>query len=768
MKNINKKNLWFIGISAIIVILLNIRLFAPLETIEISTAELYEQNSNQPIKLVGDMGISMVNDSGESFNIFSMVHELKTGAYTVDVYYDSNVDGTDNHTNKVAELSFVSYENPSAIAFDMIQLADGSQVYSTRIWNQALTTVEDLTMKMTYYGQGDLTLSKIVIEESFLYRIMRLLGTIIIVGAIASLAYFLVISSKTEKSIKNAKYTGVVLCSVIFASLPVFQNYLIHSGDLFYHLNRITSLATELGNGAFPVRIAVEDLNGYGYANSLFYCDIFLYLPAILFHCMLPLRTCYQLYIVIINIATILIAYYSLHIMINNQRLSMLGAVLYLLAPYRFTNLYNRSAVGEYTAMTFLPLIVASMYLIYTKEKIRYQDWVLLSIGMSGLIMSHILSTQMCVVFLALTCVILWKKTFQPKCFLALLKASGLTILLTAWYTIPFIQSMLTSIQVMGYDAGKIQSHGAYLMQLFLPFVSATGYSMSNTLTSDMPITLGISAIIGLVCVCYCCLYGEKIAGENKSKYQSMILMTGLAMLAIVFTLQAFPWDSLEGMVGTKVATLMAQIQFPWRYLTIATVLIVIGTILALYILKDINKKYYTYATFLVAIATVLYCSFFYYGFMEISYCFSNASEPDMDFSVTYMGFEYLLDGTESSLLNSSQVKASSDAVMLEDYIEDKGEKYLTVYSMSANTEYVTLPILNYDNYQVVNDWTGESLEIINGENNCISVEIDPYFEGVLKIEYVAPILWRVMEVVSLLTVLSVFAVPVYQKKKKG
>ena len=50
-------------------------------------------------------------------------------------------------------------------------------------------------------------------------------------------------------------------------------------------------------------------LYGHGYANSLFYCDTFLVIPAILRLIGFPMSVSYDGYIFLVNLATAVIAY---------------------------------------------------------------------------------------------------------------------------------------------------------------------------------------------------------------------------------------------------------------------------------------------------------------------------------------------------------------------------------------------------------------------------------------------------------------------------
>ena len=81
---------------------------------------------------------------------------------------------------------------------------------------------------------------------------------------------------------KNKKYTVCYLVIILMASIPLFNNYLIRGHDIYFHLMRIEGLAQGLGAGEFPVRIQPAWYDGYGYAVSVFYSDLFLYPAALL------------------------------------------------------------------------------------------------------------------------------------------------------------------------------------------------------------------------------------------------------------------------------------------------------------------------------------------------------------------------------------------------------------------------------------------------------------------------------------------------------
>ena len=109
---------------------------------------------------------------------------------------------------------------------------------------------------------------------------------------------------------KNIKYAVCYLVIILMASIPLFNNYLIRGHDIYFHLMRIEGLAQGLGAGEFPVRIQPAWYDGYGYAVSVFYSDLFLYPAALLRLLGISLQDAYKVYVVLCNVATTLISGY--------------------------------------------------------------------------------------------------------------------------------------------------------------------------------------------------------------------------------------------------------------------------------------------------------------------------------------------------------------------------------------------------------------------------------------------------------------------------
>ena len=79
-----------------------------------------------------------------------------------------------------------------------------------------------------------------------------------------------------------------------------------------FHIARIAEIAEGIKAGNWLIKIQPDMINGYGYATPLFYPQLFLYIPALLYVIGFPLHTSYQIFIVLINFGTCLISYVSL------------------------------------------------------------------------------------------------------------------------------------------------------------------------------------------------------------------------------------------------------------------------------------------------------------------------------------------------------------------------------------------------------------------------------------------------------------------------
>ena len=199
--------------------------------------------------------------------------------------------------------------------------------------------------------------------------------------------------------------------AIIVSSLGVMDRELPFGHDLRFHIARIagvrdgirTAVKAGIGAGQFPLRIQPGWTMGYGYGVSIFYGDIFLYFPAVLTFFKISLTTAYKVYVIAVNIGTVLIAYFCFKQISKSKYIAVASSVIYTLSMYRICNLYIRAAAGEYTAMVFYPLVVLGIWKILRRGRDEKENgWIILTLGMSGIIHTHVLSCIMVALFILL------------------------------------------------------------------------------------------------------------------------------------------------------------------------------------------------------------------------------------------------------------------------------------------------------------------------------------------------------------------------------
>ena len=778
LRELLRTNRWLAAVlllEAAVLALLAASLFGAPYKLQLSPADF--ANEYPQIAAVNDDGTALqiwnnsadfVPPEDKAMTFSTTGSAVRSGAYEVTVQYFScqTPDApTFSALHSAGSLSFASAGNPSAIHADAVILDDCHRTVTTRLWVGYGTKMRDLTATLTY-GEGQLYLYGITLTEQPIYRAARLVGFVLL-AALLDLALLLLFARGDENAPARRRRYAVPLALAgiaLLASLPLFSNYLYFGHDLDYHLQRITAMAAELSYGQLPVRLTTDSLNGYGYANPLCYCELFLTLPALLYNAWLPLRTCYQVYIFAVTLATAAIAYYSFGTITASRKLGLLGAGLYTLSCYRMVCIYVRAAVGEYTAIAFLPLILAGLYNIYTTEKPRFAQWAPMAFGMAALVQCHLLSCELIALLLVVFCLLRLRETLRPARLLAWLKAALLALALSAWYFFPFlISTREINLMVNGPLIGKIQGQGTYLVQLFSPFGCGYGGTADGT-SNDMALTLGLPLAAGFMLVIYCLLRRER--WQQQETLRRMQTAFGFAMLTLVLSLRVFPWDGVQNWLGRAAGKMAGMFQYPWRFLSLATVLLCLAVLLAVQLLQEKNVRLAKGAAAALAACALLTVGVVQTqittGMSEQAYNVFLNRQPN---AATGVG-EYLIDGTSGYETISAQPKPGSEELQLLSYEKRGGKAYLTVEN-DGDAADISVPIFNYGHYYAVDEATGDAYALGTGENARITLNIPAGYTGTIVIAYHAPVYWRAFELVSLLALIGSVGWGVSQRKKK-
>ena len=559
---------------------------------------------------------------------------------------------------------------------------------------------------------------------------------------------------------KNIKYAVCYLVIILMASIPLFNNYLIRGHDIYFHLMRIEGLAQGLRAGEFPVRIQPAWYDGYGYAVSVFYSDLFLYPAALLRLLGISLQDAYKVYVVLCNIATTLISGYSFGKIFRKREIGVFGSCLYTLAPYRLVNLYTRGALGEYTGMIFWPLLIYSCILLLNEDRNKVQlqkGAVLMGISMAGMLQSHMLTAEIACMVLLLLVIVHCRRIFHKEVILAGCGAVAVALGLSAWFLIPFLDYMLFgrfNINSIRNNDIMIQRQGTFLSQVFAIFDNAVGQSLDAGAgtAGDFTQGVGLSLMLSVIILMLLCIWGY-LKQEERRNRQITITAAGLGVLMVVMSTLYFPWDRLCR-ISRIFRYIIVKIQFPWRFTGVAVgLLVVVWCAVLNYIEREYDRRKKVITICLAVDILLLSVGHFVIDLNQRAERIQVRSVEEMDTFVA-SGEEYLPVDTVLDKLKTQELY-KDDSVEISDVVYRGTSITMHVKNTSAQQAGLELPRLYYAGYQaleVTDEGQHFPIEVTDGTNHVIKLMIPEQTEGNITLSFREPWYWRLAEIITLLS----------------
>mgnify|MGYP006968286968 CR=1 FL=1 len=415
---------------------------------------------------------------------------LRKGTYNITINYETN---KEHNYSTATAASARMYK----LFADEVRMQRSKQYVTYTIY--LLEDVTDFEIRNYYCGEGYFIVRDILVNETVEYLRMKLF----VMFLLFLLVDFLWIMHRKAAFQKVSKQQYIVVMIIVaisvFVSVHIFDGFLFNTQDLAFHLLRIEGLKEGLRSRQIPVKMQPNWLEGYGYPVSVYYGDLFLYIPAILRIIGFPLQFSYGVFIFMINLATSGIAFWCCFKISRDRAVSVVSMCLYVLNPYRLTDIYERNAIGETLALTFLPLVIYGMFNVFASdcfEKSYKKSWIPLVIGFTGIIESHILTCVICSIFVIMDCIMHWKKIFEKARFIVLAKTVIFTSLLNAGFIFPCITSMNgIAITASKRITARIQDGGVLFSELF------------RTYNDGSKMILSVGPAVGMVLFLYVLLY---------------------------------------------------------------------------------------------------------------------------------------------------------------------------------------------------------------------------------------------------------------------
>ncbi len=522
---------------------------------------------------------------------------------------------------------------------------------------------------------------------------------------------------------KEEKITLLILVScIIFSCLPLFKDYIVYGHDIDGQVNRIEGLKCAIKDGHFLCVIYPNINNGYG-EMAFLYPQVFLYIPAFLRLLNISMPLTWATLLVLINIATGFMAYHGFKQISGTGYGALTATVLYLLAPYRLSDMYVRASLGEVMAMAFFPLIIAGLYHIIKGNSKKYYY---LTLGFLGVLSSHILSIGLAGIMVILILLLCIKDVMKEMRYLGIIKAAG-------WFMIPFVPYLVIFLKLYGAaDVGAIKivnfyRYTLYPAQMFMTKTSTfvmmdlkdgIGYEMTQSIG-----LIGGAVIVFGLCYHLIC---------NKTEYKvDKGFVTALDITAVVFLFAAStlcPWNYINRIKLFDVIT--GMIQFPLRFLSIVTVILAFcAGIFTEECISNAEHKRIA-VTLLIAVSVL-------------------TAQDIIDTTLTAEVYISDIDGTYAQKTHNEYYPPGTDPVIFRDRsaygngisidgYSKSGTNVLLNYTVTDGGEdnSVLLPLLYYPGYAAV-DGEGNRLPVSKGEDNRVKVMIPQgNDEGSLRVYY--------------------------------
>lgn len=674
---------------------------------------------------------------------------LKSGVYKVNLQYKTDADMSNVWSVSAEDISY------DGLFANTCMLYSGEQHADMYIWLTEPT--DNLSIEVKYEPESQMLIYGASIQETNMgNRVLLVLFCMLFFGIDLYLwkranNKSFVMNADDPKALTGQRAVVFMLgLTILVASIPLFTGYEIAAADTGYHLLRIEGVKEGLLAGQFPVRIQPNWLQGYGYATGIFYCDTYLYIPALLRMAGFPIGMTYLFYKFLINVATVLLTYVSFNKIFQNKWAAIWGTMLYSFNIYRLLCMYLKDHLGQYTAMTFLPLLAYSVWRLLeddvTTEEYK-TSWIALTIAATCIVQCHVLTCELVLLFCVVVGIVFWRKIIRKETLKQLVIAITVIIGLNLWFLVPFADYMSTQhLNITGENVYTrvIQGYGSLLPQLLGVFALAGGSDKDvfSGMQNEIPFTVGIALLITLLYFIYLWYCGA-------IKNRKMKICAILAIVSLFMATAYFPWDRIQTFGGFT-AKLVSALQYPTRMLEISGVFLSLLACSCIVVGFEQTKKESLYLYIgIVMVSTIMVTGMFFSTLLSQS-GFYKLYEADAMGNAYLSGKEYLPEGTDETLLKAGRYIVSDNISVTE--VDKQGSRVVFACINSADKSgYVELPLLYYKGYVATLETNGLKTGVLDGDNHVVRVSIPSKYDGKILVDFESPWYWRMAEIISVI-----------------
>lgn len=363
-----------------------------------------------------------------------------------------------------------------------------------------------------------------------------------------------------------SKYYPIIIVAV--AGLFLTSNllrpgwYLSHDG--IFHIYRTEEALSMLKLGHFPLRWAGNFDQGFGIPLFSFVYPLPYYLSSVLsflIGAMWSLKT--------ITIAAYILGGIGMYMLLSvrGRSFGLFGALIFLLTPYQFLNIFVRGTLGETLAIGLMPWVLYSYQnLKKNNHKLRWYH----PLPLAGVLLAH---NFLGILFAAfLFGYMLMDRASLKRSLASLFISLGLS----AFFILPMIlqKNLLYSFEYKDLTF-RYDQHFVTLKQLLY---SKWDYWYSMPGEND-----GMSFQLGIAHIILAILGIAAIFGKHRTTANLYLVLAYFGTVYLMHSKSYFIWNSLP---------LLQSVQFPWRFLFMPLILTPLLASNFITLIKSKNIRY--------------------------------------------------------------------------------------------------------------------------------------------------------------------------------
>lgn len=561
---------------------------------------------------------------------------------------------------------------------------------------------------------------------------------------------------KTKRSIHYI----IIIAVGLLISLPFLWLQIRAMDDGFIHLLRLIGLENAMEKGSFPFLVFPYFCKDWGYSMTAFYPPIVAYVPYVLGLISGTFANGLKLFATLTTILSGIFMYNFINEVTKKKGIAFFSAIIYMILPYKLEDIYNRYAIGEFTAFVFIPLVFQGLYNLLHGDKKRHYY---IAIGATGLLLSHTISTEytaiFCLIYILFNLKAFFKKDVIIKCVINVV----FILIMSAMFLLPMLE-FISQAEYALFNPDILKTSGEYVANNTIELWQ---------LLKDKGEENGVSFVVGIPFIAMLfsgILVYRKIKKEYRDFYITNIV---LGIIALIMCTKFFPWRVMPDFLCT--------LQYPWRMLGFSLFFFTPVCAMNIYYLITSIKKNWIRNLMYIIVLIILMC------FTAKELMAYKVENPNQDveyeqkikdnpqihyFSINrdYMPTKALLQQYKYSYIRGNETVVFSGRADIENENKDALHLDMEIKNVTKGTE-LELPYLFYPGYTVILQYENQEirLETTESEYGFLKIVIPENIEeGKITVDYTATTLDKVAYIISPIAMIGfVIYVVIYRRKYK-